>query len=363
MSGHGVVRDHRVEDRAVRGRGVIAAEAAVGASAQRAVLGPGGLAGAHSVRHHEEVRRRARSSAGGRPRPRAGSPTRAGGRSRHTLQPGPVAAARCSRSAGSGSVARPPRRRSSRRPPDRRRRCTGRSASRRSSAGGCRRRPWRGTARTASDSRGRSRAPSPTAARRSGGCGWSASPGRRRRAGSRSAPAAARRVPVGTSGISPPKCLACAASPVPRRRQPRSPRRSRRSAQQPRAARPRENRAPRRDHFAASQSRPIPASTASGGSISNAPAICSQAIRSTSCGLVSGSLEQQLVVDLEDQRGSSARPRSVPDRRCTIATFMMSAAVPWMTMLTAKRSPCLRSSQRRARSSGTCRRRPNSVET
>ena len=47
----------------------------------------------------------------------------------------------------------------------------------------------------------------------------------------------------------------------------------------------------------------------------------------------------------------------------TIATLMMSAAVPWMTELTASRSPSLRVCQLRARISGIWRRRPNSVET
>ena len=47
----------------------------------------------------------------------------------------------------------------------------------------------------------------------------------------------------------------------------------------------------------------------------------------------------------------------------TIATLMMSAAVPWMIVLTASRSPSLRVCQLRARISGIWRRRPNSVET
>src|SRR3954463_10144031 len=40
----------------------------------------------------------------------------------------------------------------------------------------------------------------------------------------------------------------------------------------------------------------------------------------------------------------------------TIATLMMSAAVPWITVLTASRSPSLRTCQLRARSSGIWRR-------
>ena len=46
-----------------------------------------------------------------------------------------------------------------------------------------------------------------------------------------------------------------------------------------------------------------------------------------------------------------------------MATFMMSAAVPWMTMFTARRSPRLRVWGLRERSSGTRRKRPNSVLT
>ena len=61
-------------------------------------------------------------------------------------------------------------------------------------------------------------------------------------------------------------------------------------------------------------------------------------------------------------RASSPESRR-RDQDRTMATFMMSAAVPWMTMFTAKRSPWRRISQRRARSSGTWRRRPNSVAT
>ena len=45
---------------------------------------------------------------------------------------------------------------------------------------------------------------------------------------------------------------------------------------------------PARGHLAASQSGPTPTSTASGGSISNAPPICSVAIRSTSAVSSSG---------------------------------------------------------------------------
>ena len=45
------------------------------------------------------------------------------------------------------------------------------------------------------------------------------------------------------------------------------------------------------------------------------------------------------------------------------AIFMMSAAVPWMGMLMAIRSPAPRSCALRAASSGIQRRRPSSVST
>ena len=50
-------------------------------------------------------------------------------------------------------------------------------------------------------------------------------------------------------------------------------------------------------------------------------------------------------------------------RQRTIATLMMSAAVPWITMFTARRSPSIRVWRWRARSSGMRRMRPNSVAT
>ena len=62
------------------------------------------------------------------------------------------------------------------------------------------------------------------------------------------------------------------------------------------------------------------------------------------------------------QRVFRSAARSASCER-TIATLMMSAAVPWMTEFTASRSPSLRVCQLRARISGIWRRRPNSVET
>ena len=114
-------------------------------------------------------------------------------------------------------------------------------------------------------------------------------------------------------------------------------------------------------YFASSQFVPVPASTASGGSRSAAPTISSQTI-SCPLGLLAGPLEQQLVVDLQDH--ARLRPAAASESwQRTIATLMMSAAVPWMIVLTASRSPSLRVCQLRARISGICRRRPNSVET
>ena len=118
----------------------------------------------------------------------------------------------------------------------------------------------------------------------------------------------------------------------------------------------------RAPHFASSQLRPLPTSTASGGSISYAFDISPRAISCTasiSSAGPSNSSSSWICRISRELRPASARARSLR----TIATFMMSAAVPWITMLTANRSPCLRSSQRRARSSGTWRRRPNRVET
>ena len=45
----------------------------------------------------------------------------------------------------------------------------------------------------------------------------------------------------------------------------------------------------------------------------------------------------------------------------TIASLMMSAAVPWITVLTASRSPSERRWRWLERSSGIARRRPSSV--
>ena len=60
--------------------------------------------------------------------------------------------------------------------------------------------------------------------------------------------------------------------------------------------------------------------------------------------------------------GASASRRARAWQR-TIATLMMSAAVPWITVLTASRSPSACCWRLRARSSGIWRRRPSSVVT
>ena len=106
----------------------------------------------------------------------------------------------------------------------------------------------------------------------------------------------------------------------------------------------------------------MPASTTSGGSSSAAPTISRRDDLLGALGLVLRPLEQQLVVDLQHGRVAQAGVRQRVWQR-TIATLMMSAAVPWMTVLTASRSPSLRVWRLRARSSGIWRRRPNSVVT
>ncbi len=67
-------------------------------------------------------------------------------------------------------------------------------------------------------------------------------------------------------------------------------------------------------------------------------------------------------MDLQDQAGLSA---GLAQRRWqrTIAILMMSAAVPWITVLTARRSPSRRVFGLPERSSGIERRRPISVVT
>ena len=62
-------------------------------------------------------------------------------------------------------------------------------------------------------------------------------------------------------------------------------------------------------------------------------------------------------------RALSPASRDRARASCTIATLMMSAAVPWITVLTASRSPSWRMWRWRARSSGMRRLRPNSVVT
>ena len=67
-------------------------------------------------------------------------------------------------------------------------------------------------------------------------------------------------------------------------------------------------------------------------------------------------------MDLQDQPGLPPVSASARWQR-TIATLMMSAAVPWITVLTASRSPSRRVLGLPERSSGIGRRRPISVVT
>ena len=63
-------------------------------------------------------------------------------------------------------------------------------------------------------------------------------------------------------------------------------------------------------------------------------------------------LEDELVVDLEQHPGAAGRARASRRRGWTIAILMPSAAVPWIGMLIAIRSPAERSALLRAVSSG-----------
>ena len=65
----------------------------------------------------------------------------------------------------------------------------------------------------------------------------------------------------------------------------------------------------------------------------------------------SRALEEELVVDLEDEPGLEPGLGEAP-WQLTIATLMMSAAVPWITVLTASRSPSRRRWRLPERSSG-----------
>ena len=68
-------------------------------------------------------------------------------------------------------------------------------------------------------------------------------------------------------------------------------------------------------------------------------------------------------MDLEDEAGLPSRPPASARWQRTIATLMMSAAVPWITVLTASRSPRRRVLGLPERSSGIGRRRPIRVVT
>src|SRR5215207_4005792 len=115
-------------------------------------------------------------------------------------------------------------------------------------------------------------------------------------------------------------------------------------------------------YLASSQFGPVPDSTASGGSMS-AAAIISRRTISVACSASSvGPSNSSSSWICRMVRVLRPASRSATWAR-TIATLMMSAAVPWITELTASRSPSLRVCQLRARISGIWRRRPNSVLT
>ena len=76
-----------------------------------------------------------------------------------------------------------------------------------------------------------------------------------------------------------------------------------------------------------------------------------------------GALDDEFVVDLQDQLGLQALGLAAGRRTRIMASFMMSAAVPWMGMFSATRSPKARRLKLEEFSSGSQRRRPMSVET
>ena len=71
----------------------------------------------------------------------------------------------------------------------------------------------------------------------------------------------------------------------------------------------------------------------------SADSIVSRTTGASRVDLVARHLEQQLVVDLEQQPRPEARRRASRSSSRIIAIFMMSAAVPWIGMLMAIRSP------------------------
>src|SRR5205814_1783981 len=93
-----------------------------------------------------------------------------------------------------------------------------------------------------------------------------------------------------------------------------------------------------RAHFASSQLSPTPRSTFRGGSSSKAPSM--RALTSAQASAISSSGPSN---SSSSWIVSTSRVRMPPARRSasqrTIAILMMSAAVPWITVLTASRSP------------------------
>ncbi len=141
------------------------------------------------------------------------------------------------------------------------------------------------------------------------------------------------------------------------------PRRAGRRARRAARRRPTPRRSSGPGHLASSQVRPAPTSTASGGSRSSHGATISRSSRartgSSSSGRHSSSSSSWIVRTMRAVSPSDRSARAAP----IIASFITSAAVPWMTVLTARRSPSERTCQLRARSSGIWRRRPKIVVT
>src|SRR6188472_72913 len=116
-------------------------------------------------------------------------------------------------------------------------------------------------------------------------------------------------------------------------------------------------------YLASSQLEPTPTSTASGGVRSPHGATISRSTSARTSAVSPGGPSKRSsswivrIIRVASADSCSARAQPI------IASFMTSAAVPWMTVLTARRSPSVRTPQLRALSSGIWRRRPNSVVT
>src|SRR5439155_11184422 len=124
-----------------------------------------------------------------------------------------------------------------------------------------------------------------------------------------------------------------------------------------------DDRRPAVHYLASSQVSPTPTSTASGGWRSPQGAIISRSTSARTASVSSGGPSKSSsswMVRMSRVRSPSS---SSAWAQRTIASLMTSAAVPWIGVLTARRSPSERTPQLRALSSGICRRRPYSVVT